>query len=254
MSKKIWILLIGFVFLFRPLCLAEDDNWNIKKSGHFIIHYKQAPPGYINEVLRRAEKYYQNITDYLGFRRFNFWTWEKRCKIYIYSSKDEYLKQTDAVSWSRGRVHVLKKEITTYVKEEQLLDYILPHELGHIIFREVVGFQKELPLWLDEGVALLQEKDRDKYLAFARKLIAEEKYVPFDEFFKINSYSQIKPKIFYSESASMVEFLLEYFGRARFIKFCRKVRDCESWETAFKKVYNQDSLNELEQLWVEYSK
>jgi len=170
--KIIWALLfIGFVFFSSFLGAAWADEWNIKKSGHFILYYKEAPQEYISEVSRCAENYYRNIADYLGFRRFNFWTWDKRCKIYFYPNKEEYLKETNAVEWSRGRVHVLKKEITTFVKDEQLLDYILPHELGHIVFREAVGFDKDLPLWLDEGVALLQEKDRDKYLAAAKDLV-----------------------------------------------------------------------------------
>ena len=37
-------------------------------------------------------------------------------------------------------------------------DTLLPHELGHIIFRDYIGFTAAVPLWFEEGVAIYQEK------------------------------------------------------------------------------------------------
>ena len=37
---------------------------------------------------------------------------------------------------------------------------VLTHELTHIIFREYVGFGWNVPLWLDEGVAMFMEKKK----------------------------------------------------------------------------------------------
>ncbi|MBU4140685.1 MAG: hypothetical protein KKA80_02195 [Candidatus Omnitrophica bacterium] len=243
--------LIGIVFLFCGLVWAQSEPWNIKKSKHFIIYYREAPKEYISEVKRRAERYYQSITDYLGLMRFNFWTWDERCKIYLYPNRREYLRDTRSASWSRGGVHIIKKEIVTYVEKEQFFDYVLPHELGHIIFREVVGFDKRLPLWIDEAVAVLQEKDRQSYLTAAGELAGEGRHIPLDELSQIRNYQQVSPPAFYSESASIIGFLLEEFGRDRFIAFCRRLRDGEDWEEALLRTYKFEDLGALEEAWLD---
>ncbi len=230
---------------------AQDKEWSIKKSKHFIIYYRGVPTEYAAKVARKAEYYYKKIINYLGFNRLNFWTWEKRCKIYLYPSREEYLRATNAKSWSSGRVHVIKKEINTYAKKGQFLDYILPHEMGHIIFREAIGYDKNLPLWIDEGVAILQEKDREKYLLAARTLIKEKSFIPLNELSGIRGYGEVSPLSFYSESASIMEFLLERFTRRKFVIFCRSLRDGIGWREALLKTYRFESLEELERAWVE---
>ncbi len=266
---KLWksIVLIAFIFLFAgqpPLensfltgqvsaqtdTLAGRSDWNIKKSKHFIIYYQEAPQDYLNQVARKAEYYYKSITDYLGLRRFDFWTWDKRCKIYLYPSRAQYLLTTNAVSWSKGGVHVINKEIITYVGKEQFLNYVLPHEMGHIIFREVVGYEKSLPLWIDEAVAVLQEENRQRYLRAAAKFVGEGRYIPLEELSQIRSYKQVEPYVFYGEAASIMDFLLEEFGRDKFVGFCRRLRDAEHWQEALLKEYRFENLQELEQAWV----
>ena len=249
------IVLIGFILLFAVQASAQTNtltatsDWKIEKSKHFIIHYQEASSGYISKVKRYAEHYYKSITDYLGFRRFNFWTWEKRCKIYLYPGRAQYLSTTNAVPWSKGGVHVISKEIITYVGKEQFLNYVLPHEMGHIIFREVVGYEKSLPLWIDEAVAILQEKNRQKYLRTAKKLVDEGEYIPLEKLSQIRSYQGISPNTFYSESASIVDFLLREFGRKTFVVFCRRLRDGEIWKKALLATYKFKDLEGLEKAW-----
>ncbi len=231
--------------------LATTSDWKIEKSKHFIVHYQEASRGYISKVKRYAEHYYKSITNYLGFRRFNFWTWEERCKIYLYPNRAQYRLTTGALPWSEGRVHVISKEIVTYVGKEESLNYVLPHEMGHIIFREVVGYEKSLPLWIDEAVAILQEKNRQGYLKAARKLVNTGEYIRLAELSQIEDYQGVPPDTFYSQSASMVDFLLREFGRKTFVAFCRRLRDGERWERALLEAYKFDDLESLERVWVD---
>ena len=250
------IVLIALVFLFFGSVKAQTDSsldlndWKIEKSKHFIIYYQEASSRYINKARSYAEHYYKSITDYLGFRRFNFWTWEKRCKIYLYPSREEYLKDTGRVSWSKGSVHVIKKEIVTYAWEAEFFEHVLPHEMGHIIFRVLVGFEKKLPLWIDEAVAVLQEVDRAKYLAGARNLVRQGSHISLTELARASDYGQIEPSLFYSQAASIVHFLLEKFGRNRFVIFCRCLRDGEGWEEALLSTYKFENLEGLEETWI----
>ena len=243
------VLLSVFLLPFRAL--AQVPVWkNIEKSKHFIIYYQEASPEYINQLVTEAEKYYRNISDYLGFRRFDFWLWDNRCKIFLYPDTQSYLAATGASSWSRGNVQVVKKEISTYIWQEMFFDIILPHEIGHIIFREFVGYDKQLPLWLDEGVACMQEFGSKDRLLVAQSLVALKLQLSLEELSRIRGDVMIIPFIFYSESASVVDFLLRAFGRNKFVDFCRGMRDEPDWMVAFKNTYKFRNLEDLERLWI----
>ena len=121
LSSYFWVVLVGIIFLL-PEANANNQDWEITKSKHFIVYHHGGSPEYINQLIHKAEHYYQSIADYLGFRRFDFWTWDNRCKIYLYANQEDYLKQTGyGLSWSRAHVHILKKEISTYIWQDNFL-------------------------------------------------------------------------------------------------------------------------------------
>ena len=249
----ICILFISVIFLFASPTDAQDYGWNIKKSKHFVIYYKgDIFPEYIGRIIKEAEDYYDSITDYLGFKRFNYWTWDNRCKLYLFKDPEEYNKHVGTVAWSRGHVNVIKKEISTYLWQEEFFDIILPHEMAHIIFREFIGFDKKLPLWLDEGVACSQERGNEERLLIAKFMIKLKLYTPFEELSNVNTPELIMPFLFYSQAASILDFLLQEFGRERFVNFCRRLRDETDWQESLLSVYNAGNLKELEDKWGYY--
>lgn len=245
------LLLLSLVFLAPLQVNAQDKVWaNIEKSTHFIVYYDQAPAEYISRLIKEAEHCYRNITEYLGLMRFNFWIWDNRCKIFLYPDADTYIGATGVASWSRGNVQIVKKEISTYIWQDLFFDTILPHEIGHIIFRELVGYNKALPLWLDEGVACMQEYESRDRLTTAKCLVGLKLYTHLSDLSQIRDSSVIIPFIFYNESASIIDFLLRRFGRNKFVDFCRSLRDEADWEQSFRGVYRLKNLDELEKLWV----
>lgn len=246
-------IILSFFLLFSFLSgkAAHPEEWEEKKSTHFIVYSQpnNTTARYLRKVIRKAEEYYKDITDYLGFVRFDFWKWEDRCKIYIYPDRQSYSRNSQLPGWSSGRVHIKTKEISTFVRKRKFLNYILPHELGHIVFREFVGFNKNIPLWLDEGIAVLQEKNRQAYIRTAKKLIQNDTYLTINQLSHIRRYQDISPKVFYSEAASIVEFLLKNFGRDHFVDFCRELRNESGWKEPLKSVYRFDNIAQFEQQW-----
>jgi len=246
-----WVLCV--VLLLCPLkSFCAETAWNsLAKSKHFLVYYQQAPDDYINRLIMEAERCYKNIANYLGFARFDFWIWDNRCKIFLYPDEESYLKATGAAAWSRGHVRILEKEVSTFIWQEMFFDTILPHEIGHIIFREFVGYTKTLPLWLDEGVACMQEYESKERLATAKCLVNLKLYTRLEDLSKINDSAVIIPFIFYNESASLVDFLLRKYGRNKFVDFCRSLRDGSDWQQSIRGVYKVRNLDELERNWVE---
>src|SRR3569833_436247 len=121
------------------------------------------------------------------------------------------------------------RSIKTFPSDWGFFDAILPHELGHIILHEYLGPQVSVPLWIDEGLAMYQEKA--KHLS-SRKTVQEAlengQFIPLNELTDMRLYSNSKEKtknLFYAESSFAVYFLITQFGEVHFHRFCHELKD-----------------------------
>lgn len=245
------------MFLFFPLIVFADTSaWKLFKSTHFLINYQNAGEGLINQVALKAEGYYNKITDDLGFRRFNFWTWDNRASIYLFDNQEEYMKETGEPDWSAGRAKIDSKLIQTYISARGFLDSVFPHELAHIIFREMVGFDNPgIPLWLDEGVASYQQQETSfDRLGLADK-IKQGNFITLDELNKFDAVvlkTTNRVDLFYLESYSLVKYLIAEFGKDKFVHFCQDMRDRKDLARALRLVYGFNNLSDFESSWKRY--
>jgi len=249
--KTIISIFLTLIFLITPVAAQVTSSlWQTEKSQHFIIYYQEAPTGFISELVSKAEDYYNDIVEELGFRRFDFWSWDNRAKIYLYPNADDFLKDTQRESWAGAVVTVNNRTIQSFVGQTSFFDSILPHEMAHIIFREFVGQRISLPLWIDEGVSCSQEKG---YLTgrmqFAKNLVLKDSYIKFDIFSQIYKLNNVEPQVFYSQSASIIIFLIRQYGKEFFLDFSRKIRDGIPWQKALLSAYRFASLEEMETAW-----
>lgn len=249
-------LLIPISFFLLPIRRGEaNELWQVKKSTHFKVYYKSDPEHYVDDVLEKAEKYYDSITENLGFRRFNFWTWDNACTINLYPSRDDYLAGTKQPHWSGGIANVRKRRIDTFFYARSFLDTTLPHEMTHLIFREFVGYDRRLPLWLDEGIACSQEKDGGQYIAIARVLVKTSIFIQLDKLTEITKPGLFMPEVFYAESAAVVRFLMQEYGKEKFIDFCRALRDNKlnnDCKTFFMEIYGFRDMTDMGERWKAY--
>lgn len=254
-------LIIALWIIFFVSCLAFADEWNTIKSIHFIVYFRDGLDDFAEQVVEKVEKLYDQIAEYLGFRRYNFWLWDKRAKVFIYRDAEDYHTQTAQPGWSTGCVLMREKKISTYPSKGNFLDSVLPHEMGHIVFREFVGFDNpNIPLWLDEGVAGYQEPARRFGTArLVRKAIRDGKFLDINELATFNPHSCLDSglvDIFYAEAISIVDYLIKNFGRDKFVRFCQELRDTQSsaegLERSLSRVYNFRGLQELSQSWLKH--
>ena len=252
--KTLKLLLI---FVFLPLVVfADNQQWQIFKSTHFFIFYKSAKESQLNELAQRAEQYYNEVTDDLGFNRFNFWTWNNRAKIYLFDNQEEYRKSTGDPDWSAGQAQVGSKLIQTFITARGFLENVLAHELAHIIFREMVGFNNQgIPLWLEEGVASYQEQENSFDKADLANKIKQGTFMNFDSLSSANVTNlrlQADVRLFYSESYSLVKYLIATFGKDRFVFFCQNLRDKKDLTRALVLTYSFNDLVDFENSWKKY--
>ncbi|MBN3039796.1 MAG: hypothetical protein JW867_01575 [Candidatus Omnitrophica bacterium] len=280
--KKIFFCLIVLLALGFINVISQDLNWQEKKGDHFIVYYLKGDSSFAKQVLRKAEKDYVRIARSFGYSRHsNFWTWDNRVRIYIYPDKDSYVKGTGMPQWSGGSAFYQEKIIASYSRSEQFLYSILPHEMGHLIFRDFVGFKGEVPLWLDEGVAQWSEKSRIEEIKQVMDVFVDEgnilslkdltqidirkvkkdDNVSYENALAVSSNKPLMAlrgdeliRLFYYQAGSLVSFMAERYGIDKFSQFCRKLRDGESLDGALKAAYAPGigNLDDLEQAWFEH--
>lgn len=265
--KKSFLYILVLFFVTRGVCFADfnPDSWTEIKGDHFIVYYENKEDRDISQdILNRAESYYHKIAEQIGYARYqNYWTWEGRVKIYLFPDQEAFTKETGQPAWSLGFAfrdsHVLeKKMIVTYKQEEDFLDGVLPHEISHLIVRDFIGFEKKIPAWFDEGLAQLQEKN--KFQAANRvmhNLVKSKKYLPLEELLakeKSRDEDPLKVAIFYAQSISLLDFLINKYGNEEFIQLCKAFKDGKTSEEALKTTYSTviDSMAGLEEKWLDY--
>ncbi|MBU1999122.1 MAG: hypothetical protein KKE64_06470 [Candidatus Omnitrophica bacterium] len=271
--RKFIAILLFFSFFLAPYTVWA---WEEIKGEHFIIYYLEQKP-FAEDVLSQAERYYRQIASDLGYsRNSNFWTWDKRVKIYIYTDQQSFLAATNQPLWSQGLADYTNKMIISYNWNKGFSESLLPHEIAHLIFRDFVGFKGEVPLWLDEGVAQWSElPKRSISKSVARSYLKKRAFLPLIELTKLTQEGlkeldqnqknrpmlsnpetiQDSPiNIFYLQAASLVGFLIERYGTDSFAEFCRKLRDGSSLNQALTSAYSAhiSGIEELQERWLAY--
>ncbi|MDD4940199.1 MAG: peptidase MA family metallohydrolase [Candidatus Omnitrophica bacterium] len=251
---KRYLLAAAFVFLCVPRVFAADGDWSVEKSTHFLVYYKNAPAGFIGELIEKSENYYNEIADKLGFRRFDFWLWDDRAKIYIHDDARAFQEATGQQSWSAGCAMVNEKIIHSFPYAHGFFDGTLPHEMGHIIFREFVGFNnRAVPWWLDEAVATyVEERAHSSACSIVKDALASGKFIGLESIPGINPYlaeNDAAVLIFYAEVECLIGYLVNEFGKDNFMLFCQNLRDKRDLERALSYVYPFRNIAELETAW-----
>lgn len=234
---------------------AEDVNWQVEKSKHFLVLYT-ADAVEAKDVAARAESCYAAIAADLGFTRYgDFWLWERRVKILIYPTAEAFSTACQAPVWAAGRADARRHEIAGYHQGGKgFVEGVLPHEMAHLILNDFVGSDR-LPLWVSEGFAQWEQSGRDP-----RNFVLGAQGVdrlPFSEWAGFNvrrEPGRDMAERYYRQSASVVGFMIATCGGERFGRFCRALRDGKVMDKALEAAYpdHAPGLAQLEAAWVKY--
>ncbi len=237
---------------------AGADEWQVVKSTHFVVFFQKAPERFVQELLDQAERYYDRIADNMGLRRYNFWLWDNRALLYIHDDSSAYQRATGQPAWSGGFAIPRQKTVHTFPYARGFFETTLPHELGHIIFREFVGFDnRSIPFWLDEGVASYQEADYSAGQSLVRDAFRRGVFI------NLQMLGSINPKLladtrsvhlFYAEAVSVVDFLVKRYGKESFVLFCQNLRDKQSFDRALAATYPLENTAALDEEWQRHMK
>jgi hypothetical protein len=253
-------LFICMGLLLASVSFADDvpDTWHEMKGQDFIIYYRtDVPDDFVQMTMDTAEEEFKRVSDNLGITNNQEWALEKQVKIYIYSNRDDFVKNGGQAGWSHGVTFARAKTIKLYPDASGFFDSILPHELGHIIFREYVGYTIDLPLWFEEGVAIYQEKaKRIGSNQAVEKTIENGQFISLTQLSGVRLYKDTNNQVvdlFYTESASAVYYLITELGEQEFYMLCNELKENTPFPEALHHVYLRfKDVSDLNQAWVEY--
>lgn len=235
---------------------AGDSPWDEIRGRHFIVRHR-GDPGLAGAVLDRAERDYARIAGELGYvRHGDFWLWDRRVSIRVYPDHATFVRECAAPAWAAGKADRRAREISGVGSHALFLDSFLPHELAHLIFRDFIGEQAAIPLWLEEGVAQWAEAvERPSLKARTLQLARENRLLKAAELAAADV--RVQPdggaaRDFYAQSASLAGFLIRAGGSDRFAALCRQLRAGKRFDEALAFTYpeNLRTMEAVERRWL----
>ena len=130
---------------------------------------------------------------------------------------------------------------------------MLPHELTHVIHREYVREDTHLPRWLLEGLACANEfSGKDRRFGLAQSALATNRLIPLSRLTAFGSYPHgATVSLFYAESLTLVEFILDRFGHEGLAQLHKKLRGTEEFDKLVKRAFEME-FDEFEREWLDY--
>jgi hypothetical protein len=153
-----------------------------------------------------------------------------------------------ATSFSFDQRKVLSQNMHLEGPLDTLLQCSLPHEMTHVILAHWA--RRPLPRWADEGAAILSESEteRARYRKVMADLRDQARLIPLARLFAFKDYPR-DVMAMYAEGHSIVGYLVEQGGRAKFLAFLNDGME-DSWDEALNKHYEIASVGELERKWM----
>jgi len=183
---------------------------------------------------------------------------EKPINLFIYaSSKDLQGAMIFPQEWTGGIAFTEYGIIAIGVPSNEL-DWgkrAVAHELGHMVIHQMTFSPYGaivIPTWLDEGLAMHAEGKPDPYLeSWLKKAMSEQKLISVRS---LSSPFSAKPEeayISYAESQSLVEFLIQNYGKDKMLHLLSLLKEGNSCDEAMTQVYGFDQ-DGLDTLWRKY--
>ncbi len=225
--------------------------WKQFKSKHFVINYK-SDEKFAEQVADKAEKDSQSISGKLGFEKFdNFWLWDKRVKIFLYESAEAFRTKTGSPQWAAGKADYISNEISSFANNDMFIRSVLPHELTHLILRDFMEYQTDVPIWINEGVSQWIEPDKKQRAhEAASMLLSKGRLLDINQIASFDprkTQNLLSPQEFYFQSASLVSFIIDTHTVAKFRILCGHIRDGKTVDDALRFTY-PDSINNVQKV------
>jgi hypothetical protein len=184
--------------------------------------------------------------------------WSPRCHLVLHGTREGYVAAVGrGGQWTIGsslvnadQGKVTGRRIDLIGGPNDFLTAALPHELTHVVLRD--RFPAEaLPHWADEGTAVLAD-DADKQYRHAcdlQQALFTRATFQAVELLNAGDYPDVsRLGTFYGQSASLVKFLIDRRGHAKFVDFLAHAGKF-GYDSALAEHYSIRDVRDLDRLW-----
>jgi len=219
----------------------------VPQDGELTIFWYTGGDSFARELMDTCQEGLARLTQEIGAYP------ERPIKIYIYAS-DSDLKgaMISSNEWSGGVAFTDFGIIAISIPPSEL-DWgkkALVHELTHLVVRQATfSPYGQLPLWLDEGLAMYNEGELDPvFRSYLEEAILEDKLISVRSLCSpFSAYSE-KASLSYAESYSIVEYLLDNYGQGKMLNLLALLKQGNTYDEALTKVYGFD-IDGLDARW-----
>jgi tetratricopeptide (TPR) repeat protein len=240
-----------------PAAVRHSDagqGWKRAESQNFRLTHTQEP-AYAEQLLQAAEQ--QRAAAFAKWGAAFSGPWQPVCEVVLHPDAATYAKVTKQSTSSPGHASirtvngkVVSRRLDLRADNPDLGSVTLPHEVTHVVLGDLFA-DTTLPRWADEGMAVLAEprSQVDRYLKTMVRLRREGKLVPLAQILTKPEYPDAASvTVFYVESVSVVEFLVNQKGPASFAAFVRDSAD--GLDAALQKHYGLRDVATLQDHWL----
>jgi len=227
--------------------LDSTHAWQTLSGIHINLHWYNNPDTFGQELLDAAVTALANLEQNIGLKP------EKAIDLYIYASTDD-LRQAILYEpgWTGGQAFPEYDIVIIGISASQI-DWgkgAIAHELTHVLVGHItfscLGY---LPGWLVEGIAMYGEGGLDSFSkARFDQAITDNTLTSVEALSGGFSENSDSADISYSESYSLVNFLIEAYGKDQMLALLRTLKEGATVDGALETVYGLD-INGLEDAW-----
>jgi hypothetical protein len=227
--------------------LDDIHNWQTIRGGNINLHWYDGDQDFGKELHTAAVSGLDRLEQDTGI------TTATPIDLYIYGGFDD---MRDAIlyepSWTGGMAFSEFDIVIIGIAPENIEWGKLTevHELTHVLVGHLTfSCLSDIPTWLSEGLAVYGEGGLD-----ASSQAQLEQAIQADDLFPIRSlsggFSEVRDKadLSYSQSYSIVNFLIQKYGQDRMTALLESLRDGNTIDDALIQAYGFD-LFELETQW-----
>lgn len=230
--------------------LNQALSWSTIKKGNLFLHWYDGSESFAQSILDAADTGLQKLAKNTGLTA--------KQPIHIYIFKD-YAALREAVLYQPGWIGGIAfsdYNITTMGISTSNLDWgkgAIVHELTHLLVGNMVsGCIVNMPAWLNEGIAVYSQggPDVDGMILFNLSSRIGN-LLPIRSLSGSFSEEPGKADISYSQSYSIVNYLITTYGQEQLSKLFQNLNDGQTVEMALQNAYGF-GLDELEKRWREF--